>query len=397
MSGNFGVEITGFDSGNAAVEITGVESGNAAVEITGVDSGNAAVEITGVEHQSAMDVTLVSQKKRGRRSKRKKDISQEDEPTVVLEDIQKPPDGVLDNRVLRLQEERTAKYWEYRRVREEAVTTKQIKIPKKVQPINRKEVIEQEMAKLQDVLKDGDRNVPIWCAEEDGAMESWKWGEIENMVRKLKSFQQLHDFCTDNPIPALMCQRSFVTRLSGDLDDIRSWECIPEDCPVADPFPIRTESNGDCFSFAISRLVFGSKTREKEVRMRLLYEGVLNWEHYTFGDPYLAGVPNAQWYSKQDLLLAYNSCPFVSEDSSEQDKKLAAEWIQDELMKFRAPGTYAGLHFFHIAANAFGRDFISIYPTVEADMDKLADKSTPARQMREFLNRRIFPTAESGE
>ena len=54
---------------------------------------------------------------------------------------------------------------------------------------------------------------------------------------------------------------------------------MPQDVPKG-LVPISTIGNGNCFASAISTALFGNQNHHKEIRMRLVFEAVLNKDKY---------------------------------------------------------------------------------------------------------------------
>ena len=111
-------------------------------------------------------------------------------------------------------------------------------------------------------------------------MQHLSWSAILTALCQQRSFFQLQRYIAANPIPQLANAADDTFRQSEtNILELVALHHIPKD---TDPnfAPVQIEGNGNCFPCTISYLLSMTQDRHMEIRIRIIYEAVMNMGQY---------------------------------------------------------------------------------------------------------------------
>jgi len=151
-------------------------------------------------------------------------------------------------------------------------------------------------------------------------------------------------------------------RLQSDVHDPLAFRFLPEDCHIRRPFPIKATPDGNCFSNAVSRLLFGTQDFATEVRVRLIVEGVVHKALYLDNKYLESNLHNFTMPGGACTQLAVLSGAYGM-GNTRDDVELI---YNREMLEFCKDGAYASMWQCHQLAGMTGLTIMSIYPLYPA-------------------------------
>ena len=108
----------------------------------------------------------------------------------------------------------------------------------------------------------------------------YNWEEILNAMSCMFSFQQLEAYVKSTELPPLQytLQSTMTEALKSKLDFV-ALHYLPLDAPDSYA-PLQIVGDGNCFPRTVSFMLFGTENRHTEIRVRIVYEAVLNKERF---------------------------------------------------------------------------------------------------------------------
>ena len=130
-----------------------------------------------------------------------------------------------------------------------------------------------------------------------------------------------------------------------------------------DLVPVLTSGAGSCFYYSLSRLVYGDESHCKEMRVRVIVEGVRNMGLYLNHDDF----PYGSETSLPEIYATYSSFYSPAVDFNEE---IVVEYYKREMFKLRRFSCELGIWQFHQAAHVLGCQAQSVYPHIQLEKFK---------------------------
>ena len=111
-------------------------------------------------------------------------------------------------------------------------------------------------------------------------MVNINWDRCRNEMSSLQTFQDLQAYINNNPLPDLVWEPKY-TMSAAEMEnlDLVALHHVPNDAP-RNVSPIEIEGNGNCFPWTISYILYKTQDHYMEIRTRIIYEAVQNYEKY---------------------------------------------------------------------------------------------------------------------
>ena len=190
-------------------------------------------------------------------------------------------------------------------------------------------------------------------------LQQFSWPTILRALGQQRSFVQLQRYIATHPIPELVCVAD-DTFLQSDITllDLVALYHLPDD---TDPgfAPVQIEGDGNCFPRTISYFLSRTEKNYMEIRVRIIYEAVLNMGQY-LDDNYVSnGAHN--FYDRGTLPEQYaqysdNYNPHVAFDMLKLYKR--------EVMEICCDGAFMGIWQIFQVANVLKRPITSVHPKI---------------------------------
>ena len=191
-----------------------------------------------------------------------------------------------------------------------------------------------------------------------GSRENHAWENVLETIGGYDNFEGLKDYVSKNPLPFFECHIN--TNLSEEDRqklNLVALHYVPDDAPQGF-VPCKTVGDGNCFNRSLSFICFKTQDMYTEMRVRLVYEAVLNARYY-INNKYLSRGCNIVYQRggpcKQIAMYASAYNPNENFDVVQIYKKEVLDMCQN--------GTYCGLWQMAQAANILRRPVTSVYPT----------------------------------
>ena len=198
-------------------------------------------------------------------------------------------------------------------------------------------------------------NIPI--RKIGGSRIEFDWQEKLDTLNSFNTYGELSEHVEHNPIPILQCRISDEMRPADDaLVDAVSLYYRPTDCP-SNYTPCTIVGDGNCFPRSLSFLCFRSEENHVEMRVRLIYEAIVNANIYL----------NNRHLSKgaQIVYRRGSPCATIALYSPGYRNDAARDIVgcyQHDVMEVVRPGAYCGLWQIAQAANILRHPIVSVFP-----------------------------------
>ena len=195
-------------------------------------------------------------------------------------------------------------------------------------------------------------------------------------LEKLSLFQSFHDlrkYIRKNPIPPIECRPQLLMSQSDQLKlDLVALHHVPDDAPLG-LAPIIVGSDGNCFPRTISYILYRTQEKHVEIRVRIIYEGVLQRNKY-LDDMYIShGATN--FYRRGTLVEQF---AMYSDNYNPINGLNVNKLYEQEIIDICKDGAFMGIWQIFQTANVIKTPILSVYPT-------------PANlNVRGDINRQIF-------
>ena len=190
-----------------------------------------------------------------------------------------------------------------------------------------------------------------------GSRDDYSWDGVLTIIGEKNSFDELAEHVRKNPLPFFDFHiNDILTEQDRDYLDLVALHYKPADAPEG-YVPCEVGSDGNCFPRALSFICFRNQDSHTEMRVRLIYESILNAKHY-ISNRYMSRGCNIVYRTggpvKQLAMYADSYNPAEQFDVVRIYKK--------EVMDLTRTGSYCGLWQVCQAANILRRPVLSIYP-----------------------------------
>ena len=195
------------------------------------------------------------------------------------------------------------------------------------------------------------------------------WKTVLAHWHDINSYDELEKYITIvhrnvlTTLPKLPNFQGTTHRQTDIFDDTAYWD-MPHDHGLANPFPIHTTGDGNCFPNTLSHLVFGNEDHSEEMRVRLIIDAVLNKDHYLRSSTLEIGFGNGDPPENfVDKYLLY-SLPADSElpKNTPAGDRMRKELYEQLTLKTSRKKSWCNLWQFHQAANVLQCTVKALYP-----------------------------------
>ena len=164
------------------------------------------------------------------------------------------------------------------------------------------------------------------------------WEAILRALAQQRTFVQLQHYIRGNAIPDCnYVANNILTWAEVELLDVVALHHMPNDMQ-AGLAPIQVEGDGNCFPHTISYLLFKTENRYPEIRVRIIYEAVLNMAMY-LDDNYVSnGAHN--FYDRGTLPELYAQ---YSDNYNPHATFNMERLYQKEVLEIYQDGAYMGI------------------------------------------------------
>ena len=191
-----------------------------------------------------------------------------------------------------------------------------------------------------------------------GSRDDYEWEDVRAIVGSYSNFCELQEYVKRNPLPFFDCHIDLVLSESDrDRIDNVALHYLPDDAPEGF-VPCTIVGDGNCFPRALSYICFRSERMYIELRVRLLYEAILNAKHY-LSNRYLSKGSNIVYRRGGPV----KQIAMYSESYNPTEELDVVKIYKEEVMKIAQDGNYCGLWQLCQAANILRRPVMSVYPT----------------------------------
>ena len=197
--------------------------------------------------------------------------------------------------------------------------------------------------------------------ENTGAQQDIDWVARLNVMNAINNFDDLATYVNQNPLPCFSDKPNDRVLQQELLNlDMVALHHIPNDAPqrVA---PVSVEGDGNCFPQTISYLLYKSEQKYMEIRVRLVYEAILNINSYV--DDIYVSVGARHSYDRATLTEQYAqySDNFIPNTGRPID---VLDIYKKEVMDIRKDGAFMGIWQIFQAANVVKQPIHSVFPNI---------------------------------
>jgi hypothetical protein len=143
---------------------------------------------------------------------------------------------------------------------------------------------------------------------------------------------------------------------------------VPDDVPRSLHLhqPAKVYPDGNCFSRALSRIVYGEEWHFLEMRCRLVIELAVNCDLY-LDNQYLMRRATHK-YKCDNIAMQYCTYTpqYIPQRHKLDDISHVHSIFEEEVMALRRSGNYCGIWEFHAAANCLKKKIYGVYPHTPA-------------------------------
>ena len=203
-------------------------------------------------------------------------------------------------------------------------------------------------------------------------------------MQSCDTFEQLMSVCygVHEAMPALNIDEICNVRLTKDAKCEVTVHEIAEDCPILNPYPIRSSPDLSCFAHAASRICYGNEYNHIEMRCRIVVEGVTHDKHYKQENILASGMAAPPTSKIKDLYA--NLSGAYDWQNTKEDVDLV---YNRDIFDYRKPNAEASQWQMHQFASVLGCSIYSLYPSFPAQAAGVRGHVG----MREAYNRIITP------
>lgn len=202
------------------------------------------------------------------------------------------------------------------------------------------------------------------------------WEAIQTTFARCTTFAELYKTVRHVPIQPINGLKGNHMQLSYQCD-IVSKSLRPRDCMISEDefYPIQTQAIGNCLPCALSTLVYGDELHATEMRVRLVYEGIMNSQLYLSDDYLNRGLTHPFRQTNIASRYATYSGSYICGADYRQEETVRATY-EHEMVQVSRNTAWCGIWQLHQAANVVKCPVFSIYPdtaafTIRGDLNRL--------------------------
>ena len=215
-----------------------------------------------------------------------------------------------------------------------------------------------DMHKFEDIPEDLTLWKSIKIRKIVGCREEYNWTSALRTLGTKTSFNDLQEYVKKNPLPFLDCHiDENLSQSETDHLDLVALHYKPHDAPEGYA-PCKIIGDGNCFPRALSYICFKNQDSHKEMRVRLVYEAVLNGKYY-LSNRYLCRGCNI-------IYRGAGPCKQLAMYSSSYNPTQELDVVniyKKEVLEIARDSAYCGLWQMSQASNILRRPVLSVYPT----------------------------------
>ena len=191
-----------------------------------------------------------------------------------------------------------------------------------------------------------------------GSREDYAWNAVLEILASMNSFDELQGYISHNPLPFFDFHiNNILHEADREHLDLVALHYLPDDAP--DGFvPCSIVGDGNCFPRSLSFLCFRSQEMHIEMRVRLIYESVLNGNYY-LSNRHLSRGCNIVYRQGGPV----KQIAMYSTSYNPQQQLDVVEIYKKEVLEVSKHGSYCGLWQLAQAANILRRPVLSVYPS----------------------------------
>ena len=127
-------------------------------------------------------------------------------------------------------------------------------------------------------------NLDFWFCDREPDLHMLRvendWATCINEMSSIQTFTDLQVYVNNNPFLEFVCEPKY-TMSATEMEnlDLVALHDVPNDAP-RNVSPIQIEGDGNCFLRSISYILYKSQNHYMEVRTRIIYEAVKNYNKY---------------------------------------------------------------------------------------------------------------------
>ena len=197
--------------------------------------------------------------------------------------------------------------------------------------------------------------------ENTGAQQDIDWVARLNAMNAINNFDDLATYVNQNPLPCFSDKPNDRVLQQELLNlDMVALHHIPNDAPQG-VAPVSVEGDGNCFPRTVSYLLYKSEWKYMEIRVRLVYEAILNINSYV--DDIYVSVGARHSYDRATLTEQYAqySDNFILNTGRPID---VLDIYKREVMDIRKDGAFMGIWQIFQVANVVKRPICSVFPNI---------------------------------
>ena len=221
----------------------------------------------------------------------------------------------------------------------------------------------------------------------------FNWKKMLDKLHKACSYNNIVQLVHDNVLPPIELNKKYQ-QSSDDKIDPGAMHFFPDDHPL-NVVPTHTLGDGNCFPRALSNALFGTQNRHVEIRVRLVFEAVLNEQFYLSNEYLSLGVqgrlPARPNLRAPSTTVVSRYCMYSGDDYV-TGYRMSVEEMQGvyshDIVRIGRKGGFMGIWQFHQAAEISKNPICSVYPdgkgkvkvntNLQLDMNRVFLTNNPA-------------------
>ena len=195
----------------------------------------------------------------------------------------------------------------------------------------------------------------------------FNWTKMLDKLHKARSYDKIVQLVHDNVLPPIELNKKYQ-QSSDDKTDPVAMHFFPNDHPP-NVVPTQTLGDGNCFPRALSNALFGTQNRHVEIRVRLVFEAVLNEQFYLSNEYLSLGVqgrlPARPNLRAPSTTVVSRYCMYSGDDYVTGYRMLVEEMrgvYRRDIVRIGRKGGFMGIWQFHQAAEISKNPICGVYP-----------------------------------
>ena len=186
-------------------------------------------------------------------------------------------------------------------------------------------------------------------------------------LQKARSYDKIVQLVHDNVLTPIELNKKYQ-QSSDDKTDPVAMHFFPNDHPP-NVVPTQTLGDGNCFPRALSNALFGTQNRHVKIRVRLVFEAVLNEQFYLSNEYLSLGVqgrlPARPNLRAPSTTVVSRYCMYSGDDYVTGYRMSVEEMrgvYRCDIVRIGRKGGFMGIWQFHQAAEISKNPICGVYP-----------------------------------